>query len=365
MRVLWLVRDNLTRNPGGDSTQILSTAAALRRRGLTIDFAHEVGPDLAGYDLAHLFHLDRLWENIAHSRRLRAARLPYVLSTIYWPSDEFDRGGRAGLQGLLARTVGSAAYQNLRMFQRYLLHCHHRRQLPGLRPRRYSFHKNVVELLTGAAALLPNSQAESDIINAHFGVSRPTVAVPNAADQTVFGPPTESADRNGVLCIGRIEPRKNQLALIHALRGTGIPLTLVGAPGRYSGAYYGRCRRAADASVRFAGPQPPAELRRLCHRACVHACVSWYETPGLVSLEAALCGCAIVATPGGCTREYLRDDASYGQPDDPQSLRAAVERAIQRGPSPTLAQRVATDYTWDAAANKTLEAYEKEKRGHH
>jgi glycosyltransferase involved in cell wall biosynthesis len=161
-----------------------------------------------------------------------------------------------------------------------------------------------------------------------------------------------------VLCVGRIEPRKNQLALIEALRGTGILLTLVGQSGRFSSAYYRRCERAADATVQFVGPQSPADLRGFYHAARVHACVSWYETPGLASLEAALCGCALVLTPGGCTREYFGKEAAYAEPTQSASIRVAVEQALARGPSTGLTERVAREYTWDAAAQKTAEGYE-------
>jgi len=359
MRVLWLVRKNLTTHRGGDTTQILQTADALRRRGLEIVLQSDSRGDLHPYNLVHLFHLDRLWENVGHARRARAAGRPIALSTIYWPSDEFDHGGRAGLQGSLARTIGSAGYQDLRLAQRYLMRCWQERRLPCLRPRNFSFRGSAIELLTATSVLLPNSRAEQEQIEAGFGVRRPTVVVPNAADNAIFGLPMEPArPRAGVLCVGRIEPRKNQLALIEALRGTGIPLTLVGAAGRFNRGYERRCRQAADATVRFAGPQPPAELRRFYRAARVHACVSWYETPGLASLEAALCGCALVVTPGGCTREYFGADAIYAQPADSASIRIAVEQALTRSPSAGLAERVARDYTWDAAAQKTAEAYE-------
>jgi glycosyltransferase involved in cell wall biosynthesis len=354
MRVLWLVRKNLTTHPGGDTTQILQTADALRRRGFDIVLGSDSRRDLQPFDLVHLFHLDRLWENVAHARRARAAGRPIVLSTIYWPADEFDRAGRAGVQGWLARTFGSARYQDLRLAQRYLMQSRALHYWPG-----FSFRDNAVELLSAASVLLPNSHAEQEQIEARFGVRRPTVVVPNAADHTVFGPPAEpNVSRAGVLCVGRIEPRKNQFRLIEALRGTGIPLTLVGAAGRFNRAYERRCRRAADANVSFAGPHLPAALRRFYHAACVHACVSWYETPGLASLEAALCGCALVVTPGGCTREYFGAVAAYAKPDDARSIRSAVEQALARGPSPGLAERVARAYTWDAAAQKTAEAYE-------
>ena len=86
----------------------------------------------------------------------------------------------------------------------------------------------------------------------------------------------------------------------------------------------------------------PEELRQLYRAASVHACVSWYETPGLVSLEAALSGCKLVVTPGGSTREYFGEDAFYCRPDDAASIRAAVVQALGlRLPTDRLAARVA------------------------
>ncbi|MBN2448594.1 MAG: glycosyltransferase family 4 protein, partial [Phycisphaerae bacterium] len=163
--------------------------------------------------------------------------------------------------------------------------------------------------------------------------------------------------RDGVLYVGRIEPRKNQLALIRALNGTDIPLRLIGSPGRFNRAYYDECRRCAEPNVTFVSQCTPAALRDEYRAAKVHACVSWYETPGLASLEAAACGCAVVVTPGGCTREYFGDDAAYCMPGDPTSIHHTVEHALQSPIPPTLAARVSRDCTWKAAASKTLAAY--------
>ena len=161
-----------------------------------------------------------------------------------------------------------------------------------------------------------------------------------------------------MLCVGRIEPRKNQLALIRAVQGSDIQLTLVGQPGRYSRSYDRNCRTEAGANVRFVGQAGPAELRSCYTQSLVHVCPSWYETPGLVNLEAAVCGCAIVATEGGCTREYLGDHAYYCRPDDPASIRQAINEAMSGGPHEALAAKVVREYTWTAAAAKTCEAYQ-------
>lgn len=359
MRALWLIRKNLTQHTGGDTTQIVRTAQAVRELGVTVDLADGRCPDLTGYDVVHLFHLDRPWENEGHCRRVRAQSRPVVLSPIYWPSEQFDRSGRTGVQGMMARAFGSETYRSLRVLQRWAMHCCLGPRSAYWRPPSRTFRRSVTRVLQSVSVLLPNSDAERLAIERSFGSCPPAVIVPNAAgDEFRLQSDLDANEREGVLCVGRIEPRKNQLALIAALRGTGIRLTLVGKAGRFSGRYLRLCRSKAGRDVRFLDQRTPAELRELYRRVWVHANVSWYETPGLASLEAALCGCAIVATQGGCTREYLGDDAVYCEPDDVESIRRAVETALSRGPQAALTDRVAREFTWAAAATKTVEAYE-------
>lgn len=354
MRVLWLIRDDLTRQPGGDTMQILETAEGLRRLGVTVNMAAGRRPSMAGYDLVHLWHLDRLWENEPHCRRIRAEHRPAVLSTIYWPADEYDRGGRIGFQGMLARTFGSEAYRSLRVLQRWGMSMG-RRHIS--RPT-WSFRRSARFCVETMRVLLPNSTAEQHVIERALGVTRPTIVVPNAVSNAYLDNAIGLEERAGVLCAGRIEPRKNQLSLIRAVANSDVPLTLVGQPGRYNRRYADQCRFEAGGNVRFVGHAGPDELRGWYRRSLVHVCPSWYETPGLVNLEAAVCGCAIVATEGGCTREYLGTDAVYCRPNDPQSIRDAIRRAIAAGPQPQLAERIRRDYTWSAAARKTYEAYQ-------
>jgi len=360
MRVLWLVRRNLRQHPGGDTTQILNTAEKLRQRGITIDFESSLPRNLHTYDLVHLFHLDRLWENERYCRKIRSQGCPVILSPIYWPTFEYDREARPGLQGFMARTFGNRCYQSARIVQRWLfglvLECGYRSFHVPL----FDFKRAALSVLRNISVLLPNSKAELRQIEAQFGIQLPSVVVPNAVDVDTFyaSNGTQTDRRREVLCVGRIEPRKNQLNLIRALRSSGIPLVLVGHSGRFNYGYYRRCRREAGDNVRFVDYQNASQLRDFYRRAWVHACVSWYETPGLVNLEAALCGCAVVATPGGCTREYLGDQAYYCEAGDTESIRKAIGIAFDQGSSKELAQRVARHYTWQQAAEKTWTAYQ-------
>ena len=85
----------------------------------------------------------------------------------------------------------------------------------------------------------------------------------------------------------------------------------------------------------------------------------WYETPGLVALEAAMTGTPLVLPRGGSGHEYFGRDASYVAPGDLPGIRRAVLEALDRPRSKTLARRIQDNFTWKAAAAGTLEAYRK------
>jgi glycosyltransferase involved in cell wall biosynthesis len=162
-----------------------------------------------------------------------------------------------------------------------------------------------------------------------------------------------------VLCVGRIEPNKNQLTLIWALRDLPIDILLVGsiADDRYADT----CKRIANDRVRFLGPQPARVTRQLMSHASCHALPSFGETPGLVNLEAAALRCPIAVSNRGAEREYFGSLAEYCDPLDPVSIGRAVGRACQAsGERRTELQRtVATEYTWDEVAVKTRDLYVK------
>jgi glycosyltransferase involved in cell wall biosynthesis len=90
----------------------------------------------------------------------------------------------------------------------------------------------------------------------------------------------------------------------------------------------------------------------------VFALLSWFETPGLAALEAALAGAAVVVTSLGCTREYFGEFADYAPPDRVRQISAALERAWSRGPQEDLRARIKGRYLWPHVARQTAEAYD-------
>ncbi len=364
MRVLYQVRESSFAHPGGYRTQVLETRRHLKAAGLHIDVSSALEPGLIGYDLVHIFSMAP--ENCAQCAHARRCGTPVVLSPIYWNEREFHarqaslywpgrllpvvlRTGRtweaalAAYRVLLGRMPLGAFWDEL--------------ACGGARLKR--------QALEAADVLLPNSEAEMRVLEHDFGLTRRRhVVVPNGVDVAfASADPSPFADRFGlrdfVLCVGVITARKNQLALIRALKGSGLRLVLIGRPN-VSSLYYEKCRREADETVTFLDLMPHEDLPAAYAAARVHVLPSWFETPGLASLEAGLAGCQVVTTDRGSTREYFGDLAYYCDPADVGSIRTSVmsafhERAVRR--QERLKNQILWHFTWEKAAEATLAAY--------
>ena len=332
--------------PGGHRVQFERTAAALRDEGIVVATARAVTPDLTGVDLVHGFGL--LPEQVRLARRAGAR---VALSTIYW-SAKYRLGDRqlpVSKRMLRRARWASAAAADAsrgRIFERAA------KTLGGLRLTGLA--------MEGADVLLPNAQGELDNIRQELNVTTPAVVVPNAIDPAIFlaSPVPDHLLRSGVLSVGRIEPHKNQLALIEACKKIGTPLTIVGAAHPHHLAYYQTCRTVGGDRVTWLDELTQAELPAIYDRSRVHALPSWFETTGLANLEAAARGCSIVSTDQGHAREYFGDGAEYCDPGSVEDIASALGRAKNRAPQPRLRARIAERYCWAEAARVTVEGYE-------
>lgn len=345
--LLWMPRGGQL--PGGHVVQIEKTARALGKTELNVlcDFSSE--PTLVDIDLVHGFGL-----TATEVRRCHTRRVPVVLSTIYWDrsyrSDDPSR--RPGARSLAGRGFRAA------QFARSALHGR-----SALIEASFGVVASELAMLSAyesADLLLPNAVGEAESIRRDLGVSTPMIPVPNGVDPESFSEPAAPFDdRRYVLFVGRIDPHKNQLGLIRALRGSGLPLVIAGDDHPHHPSYAEQCHAEGGDWVTFTGQiaHDSPELSDLYRGARVHVLPSWFETTGLVSLEAALSGCSVVSTSHGHAREYLDDLAWYCDPAEPSSILSAVRRGWSTPPSPKLRQQVVEHYTWTHVAEATVDAY--------
>jgi glycosyltransferase involved in cell wall biosynthesis len=168
-------------------------------------------------------------------------------------------------------------------------------------------------------------------------------------------------ERDYVLWTGTVEPRKNLPGLLRAWAqiDADAELVLAGPPGWNEDLdeHIG----AARDRVRLLGFLPPSELAPLYAGATVFCYPSFTEGFGLPVLEAMAQGTPVVTSKDTSTQELAEGAGLLIDPHDPASIAAALARVLQdSGLGERLAAQGrarAAQYSWDAAADKTMAAY--------
>lgn len=247
------------------------------------------------FDIVHIFNIQNPRLSLAFARSARYLGIKVVLSTIYWDlRDSMFINYIMPLIIRLDRDYISDSFQVLSLVFNKLL------ELPQKilnKPYYLSggYLREAKELISMADLLLPNSDEEYEIVRRHFNLSKPYSVIVNAIDAPDFDH-RNSEERSGIITVGRIEPTKNQLNTLRALKRLGLKITLIGRFG--DKAYSALIRKKyPDEISNTLGRQVPLdvvydELAR--HR--VHVLASFRESPGLSSLEALAMGCNIVVS---------------------------------------------------------------------
>jgi len=362
LRVLMQSRVTLFSVPGGDTIQILKTKEYLEKLGVESDISLELEPDLAGYDIVHLFNLMRPQEVYLQAQNAKRQGKPVILSPIYGLYTDYERNARPLPYRFLAWLLTPSQIEYLKIFARAVKNQEYHKGTKMVL--RYGYSALLKKIVRLCDLLLPNSYSEMKRIQSDLGaLETPFVVVPNAADAHLFDPTrvklTGKYDhlQDCVLCVARIEGRKNQLNLVKAVEGAPYKLVLVGQPAPNHRGYADAIRRSAPSNTYFIWQVPHEELPELYYRAKVHVLPSWMESTGLSSLEAGLMCCNVVITDKGDTREYFGDYAYYCEPGSVKSIREAIDRAWRAPVNPVLQQHILENFTWEKTAELTLVAY--------
>ena len=139
-----------------------------------------------------------------------------------------------------------------------------------------------------------------------------------------------------VLYVGRIEPRKNVLGLIRAVRRLGLPLVVIGDAAAGPRGYAARlpARRRGPRRAGWAGSTTTTRCwPRPTRRPGSSPCRAGSRRPGLAALEAALAGCAVVDHALRLHPRVLRRPGRL-RPARPARARSAARRRTCLGSRP-------------------------------
>lgn len=227
----------------------------------------------------------------------------------------------------------------------------------------YGFKRQIYRT---ADILVVSSEAEENLLTGAYDFEEQKLRrVPIGLDGERFARATPDAFRDAygledfVLQVGRITRNKGQIRLIRALEEMDLELVFVGPKDGLSPEYLREFRRMVDERdwVHYLGPMSGSLLASAYASARVHVLPSLRENPGMVNLEAAAAGCAVVAGPYPALQEYLGERIHYCRPDDVDSIRGAVEVAYREGAPEGLSDHVIENFSWDRAAADLVDVY--------
>jgi glycosyltransferase involved in cell wall biosynthesis len=222
-----------------------------------------------------------------------------------------------------------------------LLHVHvlqsHQNRLRGIGATRSS--EAQARALAEADHLIAPSQAVADLLAAEHPDTAGRVEVVPFGIDPVAPPDFATRERDLVVYAGRFADINGTAELIDAIpRIPGARFVIAGGlPDNPKSDR--RWRRRFPPGVELPGWLTPAEVGALFDRCAVAVIPSWFETFGLVVLEAMAHGAPIVASDAGAIPELVRhdDSAFLVPPGDPQALATAIARLLA---DPDLAARL-------------------------
>ncbi|MCA1667812.1 MAG: glycosyltransferase [Thermomicrobia bacterium] len=248
--------------------------------------------------------------------------------------------------------------------------------------------RRLMHSVDAVMAFNPQEKAE---MTWYYGAEPGKVCVvPAGVDTTLFRPGDRAAarrlldllpDEPVILFVGRIDPIKGIDVLVDALCGlrcemwqTAPPRLLLVGGGEGEPGYETLIARAAAQNlldrIDFVGSLSHAELPIYYQAADVVAVPSFYESFGLVAVEAMACGTPVVASRAGGLA-FTVDDNRTGflvPHNDPHALAARLHAVLAdaavRDRLGAQATVVAQRYGWPVIASRVVHIYDRLIRGY-
>lgn len=349
LRVLMQIRPNVFSQRGGDTAVLERLSQGLVARGIDVVVDVNGVESPAAFDLVHLFNFATPAITQEYANRARNAGVPYVVTTLYEDVAEFHYQSHYVANKLIEYVQRGQQKGSWNVTSA---------ELAAL-PRAGRFPAD--EIAQHAAALFPNGMGEANALRRDFPGASRIFEVPvgyeigSTQGRELFERTYGVSDF--IFCVGRLESRKNQLMLLKALENSELPIVFAAGGFSYQPEYEAAVRAFRRPGKTVILDRIDADMLSSAYAASrIHVLPSWYELPGLVSLEAASHKKNIVVTRTGTTADYVTDKAFYCTPWDSDSIESAVTAAYYAPPKQGLAE-MAMSFSWERAIDKTVEAY--------
>ena len=374
MKVLLVNHGTASEWGGGDSVQIIETAKRLKQRGHDVDIQNSDRPEVESYDLVHIFNCRVQQSFMQQVTACQQYKKPIVVSPI-WISIGRALWGSRGSYAILEKGIKhgedsiSRDLSLLKNKQLEVIMDGGKINSDG-RGSDKDWSKPIETCLRRADALIPNSWLEMKAVQTDLNwAGRIFDIAPYGVDSGIFmdADPKKFREYSGItgdfiMQAGRIEPGKNQAMLCWALKNLNIPIVLIGGKKHWP-AYSELCKEISGNKVIIIDHISREMLASAYAAARVHSLISWMDTCGLVSLEAAINGTPVVGSTFGHELEYLQNDAYLANPGDTEDIKEKVLEAWETRKygkkQVRLKRRILEKYNWEECADITENIYKE------
>jgi len=313
---------------GGLQVQATRTLEALRQYEPRFDYRPFDWTAPEKSDLYHFISLPRYLFDLA--RLVEFAGKPYVCTLLLGERSDFSRWWRDRLK----RSLGQPSYSQV--------------------------------LGKAAAVIAITGQQRQSIVHSYAVPAKKTLAIPHGVDEIFFETSDslwkqQRGDKPFLLCVGAIQPRKNQLLLLEAANAAQVGVVLIGPvlPGKNT--YASLVRQAVEINRQWGGDWIPGlphddPLLASAYAACRgFVLLSHHETQPISALQALAAG-----------KPLLLADAAYAhQPpfrDSPRVSihhRDAIRESLRQLRETDTPARLESSFHWQGIAHMLADLYEK------
>lgn len=352
MKILMQNRSNALTHPGGDTVLMERVRQELIKRGLVVDVDLDGRKDPKEYDLVHLYNFATPQVTESYAKKASENGVPFIVSALYEDLPRFYNQMLAHYEVLRGYIqVGQKRDKWESLFELA------QRSKP-------SGSYNNAWVAENAEALIVSGEHEKAVIERDYPRHADIAVCKWGCDLEGEGDAgnmffRETGIKDFVLCVGRLETRKNQLSILRALEDSDLTLVFATGGFTYQPDYEEACRRFRRLGrTVFLERVTPQMLASAYSGARVHALASWYELPGIASMEAARLGTNIVVTDFGTARDYFGESAYYCKPDDIDGIANAIVAAYYAPMRRGLRESVA-NCTWSNTAEAIQALYDR------
>jgi glycosyltransferase involved in cell wall biosynthesis len=319
LRIAFVIRSDGLIKSGGD-TDLAKQFSALITDQINITASVVLYRDLniAHFDLIVLFNIDMPFENFIVARECMRQKIPYVIYPLHPKArhiDDFLRYGTIGAQYLAASIAGYSVirYETIACVVR-LIKTKQWQKLLSYRTGGYA----ARYVLRNAARVLVSCTGEEEYIRRDFAANARFDVIPHIVAEKGLANSTDRASgstRNAggtVLCAGRIEPRKNQMAVVEIAKANPDICFLFLGKKNWNHKKYIRRFEIAVASyenIKWRDHVSLSELQHLITSARAYISLSWFEVSSLIDLMALASQTPSILSTGS----YLYDQILCGE----------------------------------------------------